>query len=106
MAMPEEVPHYVEAAAAHLGRVRRAAQRALDAWDSTVLPKAHDGMMQERMEELRGECIEQARIDKQRADTAEARLERAEALLDALLDGEPTEDDKGRARAFLGEGHG
>ena len=27
--------------------------RALAAWDGTVLPKAHDGMMQERMESLR-----------------------------------------------------
>jgi hypothetical protein len=30
-----------------------AALRALVAWDGTVLPKAHDGMMQERMECLR-----------------------------------------------------
>ena len=30
-----------------------AAVRALEAWDSTVLPRSHDGMMQERMEELR-----------------------------------------------------
>ena len=29
------------------------AQRALEAWDSTVLPRSHDGMMQERMECLR-----------------------------------------------------
>lgn len=115
MAMPEEVPHYVEAAAANLERVRRAAQRALDAWDSTVFPQAHDGMMQERMEELREECIEQARVDKQRADTAEARLERAmqtaaralEAWDGTVLprshDGmmqERMED----LRAFLGEG--
>lgn len=27
--------------------------RLVDAWDSTVLPKSHDGMMQERMEDLR-----------------------------------------------------
>lgn len=33
--------------------LRTAAQRALEAWDETVLPKAHDGMMQERMESLR-----------------------------------------------------
>ena len=26
---------------------------ALEAWDTTVLPKAHDGMMQEKMEDLR-----------------------------------------------------
>jgi hypothetical protein len=30
-----------------------AAVRALEAWDSTVLPRSHDGMMQERMERLR-----------------------------------------------------
>jgi hypothetical protein len=30
-----------------------AARRALAAWDSTVLPRSHDGMMQERMEVLR-----------------------------------------------------
>jgi hypothetical protein len=30
-----------------------AAARALEAWDSTVLPRSHDGMMQERMEDLR-----------------------------------------------------
>lgn len=29
------------------------AHRALEAWDSTVLPKSNDGMMQERMEDLR-----------------------------------------------------
>ena len=27
--------------------------RLIDAWDSTVLPKSRDGMMQERMEDLR-----------------------------------------------------
>ncbi|MCM5682942.1 hypothetical protein M8A51_25750 [Schlegelella sp. S2-27] len=35
--------------------------------------------------ELRDECIEQARIEKQRADTAEARLERAERHLKRLV---------------------
>ena len=30
-----------------------AAAGALNAWDSTVLPKSHDGMMQENMERLR-----------------------------------------------------
>lgn len=30
-----------------------AAVRALEAWDSTVLPRSHDGMMHERMEDLR-----------------------------------------------------
>lgn len=34
-------------------QVRHSAQRALGAWDSTVLPKTNDGMMQERMEDLR-----------------------------------------------------
>ena len=33
--------------------LRHDAMRALAAWDGTVLPKAHDGMMQERMECLR-----------------------------------------------------
>jgi hypothetical protein len=33
--------------------LRHYAMRALVAWDGTVLPKAHDGMMQERMECLR-----------------------------------------------------
>ena len=28
-------------------------QRLIDAWDSSPLPKASDGMMQERMEEVR-----------------------------------------------------
>jgi hypothetical protein len=30
-----------------------AAVRALEAWDNTVLPKAHDGIVQERMEAMR-----------------------------------------------------
>ena len=38
--------------------LRQAAMQALDAWDSTVLPVANDGMMQERMEILR-ETLEQ-----------------------------------------------
>jgi hypothetical protein len=33
--------------------LRHEATRALVAWDGTVLPKAHDGLMQERMESLR-----------------------------------------------------
>jgi hypothetical protein len=33
--------------------LRHEATRALVAWDGTVLPKAHDGLMQERMECLR-----------------------------------------------------
>ena len=33
--------------------LRHDAMRALVAWDGTVLPKAHDGLMQERMESLR-----------------------------------------------------
>ena len=59
LAMSQPAPTAVE-----LGRVARAlaleyaelrheAMRALVAWDGTVLPKAHDGMMQERMECLR-----------------------------------------------------
>jgi len=34
-------------------KVESAAIRVLDAWDTTVLPKSNDGMMQERMECLR-----------------------------------------------------
>ena len=41
------------ALAVHVSEVRHAALRALVAWDGTVLPKAHDGLMQERMESLR-----------------------------------------------------
>ena len=40
----------IEAAIANL---RHEAMRALVAWDGTVLPKSHDGLMQERMECLR-----------------------------------------------------
>ena len=58
------VPLYDRHAVAELGRVARTlaleraelrheAMRALVAWDGTVLPKAHDGLMQERMESLR-----------------------------------------------------
>ncbi len=36
-----------------LAELRHEATRALVAWDGTVLPKAHDGLMQERMECLR-----------------------------------------------------
>lgn len=36
-----------------LSDLRHEAMRALVAWDGTVLPKAHDGLMQERMESLR-----------------------------------------------------
>ena len=41
------------ALAVHVSEVRHTALRALVAWDGTVLPKAHDGLMQERMESLR-----------------------------------------------------
>ena len=34
-------------------QLRHYALRALIAWDGTVLPKSHDGLMQERMEDLR-----------------------------------------------------
>lgn len=34
--------------------------RVMEAWDETVLPKARDGMTQERMEELRAALAEQA----------------------------------------------
>lgn len=36
-----------------LSELRHDAMRTLVAWDGTVLPKAHDGLMQERMESLR-----------------------------------------------------
>ena len=36
-----------------LSELRHDAMRTLVAWDGTVLPKAHDGLMQERMECLR-----------------------------------------------------
>ena len=42
-----------QAARAHSDELRICALRALIAWDGTVLPKAHDGLMQERMEDLR-----------------------------------------------------
>ena len=58
------VPLYSLAAVSNISRAARAlaleyaelrheAMRALVAWDGTVLPKAHDGLMQERMECLR-----------------------------------------------------
>ena len=34
--------------------------RLIEAWDSTVLPTHRDGMMQERMEDLRAELAKQA----------------------------------------------
>jgi hypothetical protein len=37
----------------HHTELSYAAVRALEAWDNTVLSKAHDGMMQERMEAMR-----------------------------------------------------
>ncbi len=40
--------------------IAKAARRALAAWDETVLPVAQDGMMQERMEDLRA-AIDAAR---------------------------------------------
>ena len=41
------------ALAVHVAEMRHEALRALVAWDGTVLPKSHDGLMQERMESLR-----------------------------------------------------
>jgi hypothetical protein len=35
--------------------LEQAARRLLEAWDSSPLPKSNDGMMQERMEDLRAE---------------------------------------------------
>jgi len=40
--------------------LQKAAMRVMEAWDETVLPKARDGMTQERMEELRAALAEQA----------------------------------------------
>lgn len=39
--------------------IRRLAIRALCAWDESVLPKSNDGMMQERMEDLRAAIAQQ-----------------------------------------------
>lgn len=41
--------------------IRRLAIRALCAWDDSVLPKSNDGMMQERMEDLRAAIAQQAK---------------------------------------------
>ena len=41
-------------------KLRKAAERALEAWDETVLPVSNDGMMQERMEFLREALSEPA----------------------------------------------
>ena len=38
--------------------MQKAAQRVLEAWDSSTLLKAGDGMLQERMESLRAELAE------------------------------------------------
>ena len=39
--------------------LRICARRVLIAWDGTVLPKAHDGLLQERMEDLRAAIADQ-----------------------------------------------
>lgn len=49
----KEVERAAGALALQLAELRHEATRALVAWDGTVLPKAHDGLMQERMESLR-----------------------------------------------------
>ena len=51
-----EIAANMDAAADRLEKLRglrHDAMRALVAWDGTVLPKAHDSLMQERMECLR-----------------------------------------------------
>jgi hypothetical protein len=48
-----EVERAAGAVAVELAELRHEARRVLVAWDSTVLPKSHDGIMQERMESLR-----------------------------------------------------
>lgn len=40
--------------------IQRAAARVIDAWDSTVLPVANDGRLQEAMEDLRAAMAERA----------------------------------------------
>jgi len=48
------VPFYAQAESADArDELRIMATRALIAWDGTVLPKSHDGLMFERMEDLR-----------------------------------------------------
>ena len=42
-----------------MSALQKAAMRVMEAWDETVMPKARDGMMQERMEELRTALAEQ-----------------------------------------------
>lgn len=48
-----EVERAAGSLAIDLVELRHEARRVLVAWDGTVLPKAHDGLMQERMESLR-----------------------------------------------------
>ena len=48
-----ELGRVARSLALEYAELRHEAMRALVAWDGTVLPKAHDGMMQERMECLR-----------------------------------------------------
>jgi hypothetical protein len=107
-------------AEAMIERQQHVMQRAVYAWDTTTHQKNGDGRLWQCMEELRGECIEQARIDKQRADTAEARLaEVKRAIADLLLyfkSGNSIPVEKATIKAgspeivtlaaFLGEGNG
>ena len=53
-----DVERAAAALAVGLAELRHEATRALVAWDGTVLPKAHDGLMQDRMECLRAELAE------------------------------------------------
>ena len=46
-----------------MDQLRKAALRVIEAWDETVLPKARDGMMQERMEALREALTEPAELE-------------------------------------------
>ena len=39
--------------------LRICATRAIIAWDGTVLPRAHDGLLQDRMEDLRAAIADQ-----------------------------------------------
>lgn len=43
-----------------ISNLRDAGNRAIEAWDCTVLPVANDGMLQERMEYLRGTLVPNA----------------------------------------------
>ena len=55
-------------AAAVISNLRDAGNRAIEAWDCTVLPVANDGMLQERMEYLRGTLVPNDQLHRTGAD--------------------------------------